>query len=135
MPAIYLFANLLGFTSLYTLILIIFKLINILIEKIVKIEILSALERVGGLLFGFMRGAILLSFLLISLILTPVPYFEKSIKERSYMGPTVSRFAPFLYEKVAVIFPTLKFGQRNEALSKLTGLTIPKTGTVKGDTK
>ncbi|MCX5715810.1 MAG: hypothetical protein NTV07_02910 [Candidatus Omnitrophica bacterium] len=51
--------------------------------------------------------------------MTPVPYFEKSIKERSYMGSIFASAAPFLYEKTALIFPALNFGQRNEALKAL----------------
>lgn len=136
-PVIYPFSNLLSFTALYILIFIISKIINILIEKIIKIEVFSMLERFGGFCLGVMRGSIILSLIFISLILTPVPYFEKSIKERSYTGPVVSKVAPFLYEKIAIIFPALKFGQRNEALIKITGykegFKVPQKGSVKGD--
>ncbi len=120
-PLIYPFANLITFTFLYLLIFFISKVLNGLIGKIIKIEFLSAFERVGGFFIGVLRGGILLSFLLISLLLTPLPYFEKSIKERSRTGQTVSVIAPFLYDKIASFFPALKFEQKNEALIKLTG--------------
>ena len=122
LPAVSPFSNLISFTSIYILILFIFKFINTIIEKIIKIEIFSTLERLGGLILGFLRGAITLSLILITLVLMPVPYFEKSVKERSYTGPTILMVVPFLYERAAKIFPALKFERRNEALSKVTGL-------------
>lgn len=121
-PVMHSFANLICFTGLYAGILFIFKFINLLIEKIIKIETISTVEKIGGLLLGFLRGAILISLLLISLVFTPIPYFEKSIKERSYTGQVVLKTVPFLYDKLGAIFPALKFSQRNDALSKLTGL-------------
>lgn len=121
-PVISSFSNLVSFSGIYLAILFIFKFINLLLEKVIKIETFSTIERIGGLLLGFLRGVILTSLLLISLVFTPVPYFEKSVKERSYSGQVVVRFAPFLYEEAALVFPALKFGQRNEALSKLTDL-------------
>ena len=122
-PVVCSFSNLLSFTGIYIIILLIFKFINILIEKIIKIETVSGIERAGGFLLGFLRGAIFTSFLLITLVFTPIPYFEKSIKERSYTGQVVIKVAPFVYEKIALVFPALKFSQRNEALSKMTDLS------------
>jgi len=121
-PVVYSFSNLLSFTGVYLVILFIFKFVNILIEKVIKIETVSGVERLGGLLLGFLRGTIFTSFLLISLVFTPIPYFEKSIKERSYTGQVIIKVAPFVYEKIALIFPALKFNQRNEALSKMSDL-------------
>ncbi|MBI4335406.1 MAG: CvpA family protein [Candidatus Omnitrophica bacterium] len=121
-PALYPFSNLLSFTGLYLAILFIFKFVNLLIEKIIKVETFSGIEKFGGLVLGFLRGTILTSLLLISLVFTPVPYFEKSIQERSYSGQTVIKVAPFLYKKISAVFPALASGQRNESLVKMTGL-------------
>lgn len=115
-------SNLLSFTGIYVAVLFIIKIINILIAKIIKIEAVSAFEKFGGLLLGFLRGALLTSLLLISLAFTPLPYFEKSIKERSYTGQVVLKITPFLYDRAALVFPALKRGQRNESLSKSTKL-------------
>lgn len=120
-PAVYTVSNFLSFTALYLVILLIFKFINILLEKIIKIEVFSTLERAGGFFFGLGRGGIILSLLLISLMLAPIPYFEKSVKERSYIGRPVSMITPFLYDKFAKLFPNLSSGQRGAAISKLTG--------------
>lgn len=121
-PVVQSFSNLVSFTVLYAGILFIFKFINLLIEKIIKIETFSAVEKFGGLLLGFLRGTILTGLLLISLVFVPVPYFEKSIKERSYTGQLALKTVPFLYEKIGMVFPALKFNQRNEALSELANL-------------
>ncbi len=121
-PSIYPVANLISFTAIYAVILLISRILTLFIEKFIKLEVFSALERFGGLIFGFLYGVILLSLILITLIFTPIPYFEKSVKERAYSGRAVSQAAPFLYDKAALIFPALKFGGRNEALFKLTGL-------------
>jgi membrane protein required for colicin V production len=120
LPALYPVSTLIGFTGIYFIVLIVTKLITVLIDKIIKIEAVNAVNKTGGLLFGFGRGVILLSLLLISLIMTPVPYFEKSIKERSYLGRITAGAAPFIYEKAALIFPVLNSGTRNEALKALT---------------
>jgi uncharacterized membrane protein required for colicin V production len=116
------FSNLICFTALYAGALFIFKFINLIIEKIIRIETFSTVERLGGLALGFLRGAILTSLLLISLVFMPVPYFEKSIKERSYSGQMALKTVPFLYDKIGAVFPALEFSQRNEALSKMVNL-------------
>ncbi|MCM8781958.1 MAG: CvpA family protein, partial [Candidatus Omnitrophica bacterium] len=84
LPIIYPISSLLSFTAIYTIILFLLRLINLFMEKIIKIEVFSILEKIGGLCLGFLRGGILLSLLMISLILTPIPYFERSIKQRAY---------------------------------------------------
>jgi uncharacterized membrane protein required for colicin V production len=137
-PVIYSFSNLVSFTGIYAVILFIFKFINLLIEKIIKIETFSTVEKIGGLFLGFLRGAILISLLLISLVFTPVPYFEKSVRERSYTGQVALKAVPFLYDKLGSLFPALKFSQRNDALSRLTGLdeglfVFHKSSALKGD--
>jgi len=116
------FSNLLSFTAIYLIILLLFKLAAALLERLIKKETFSSIDRVGGLVLGFFRGSIGLSLLMISLIFTPLPYFEKSIKERSYTGQTAIKIVPFIYEKSAMVFPILKSGQRNEALSRLTDM-------------
>jgi len=148
-PVVSPISNLLSFTGIYLIILLIIKLIDFLIAKIIKIETVSAAGRFGGCLFGFFRGSLLTSLLLISLAFTPIPYFEKSIKDRSYTGGAVLKIAPFLYDKVTLLLPALKAGQRNEALSKSTNLkdglfvfhsvkgdrAKQKKGLLKGDTE
>ena len=64
------------------------------------------------------REILLTSLLLTSLVLAPLPYFEKSIKERSYTGRLVLKAAPFMYKGFASIFPALNAGNRNEGLTK-----------------
>ncbi len=121
-PVLYPLANQISFTSLYLIILLIIKIITLFIDKIIKLEVFSALDMIGGLVLGAGRGVILLSLLLITLMWTPIPYFEKSIQERSLTGQTISAAAPFIYEKIAVMFPALKYEHRNEELLKLTRL-------------
>jgi uncharacterized membrane protein required for colicin V production len=148
LPVISPFANLISFASLFLIILFIFKFINVIIGRIIKIETLSVIEKFGGLLLGFFRGSIFTSLVLITLIFTHIPYFEKSIKERSYSGQLILKVVPFLYGKTAILIPPLKLGQKNEALSKLTNLqeglfvfrsvkpsTSGKKGALKGDTR
>lgn len=123
--ALYPFSKLISFTGLYLIIFLIFKFINALIAKLVLIEIFSTLEHLGGFLLGLVRGSIILSLLLISLLYVPIPYFEKSVRERSYIGPGVVKIVPFMYEKASNIFPLLKVGLRNEELIRMAGLEAP----------
>ena len=125
------FSDPICFTSLYIIPILVFKIINGVVDKIrvIKIDTFSILGNVGGLCIGFIRGCILLSLLLISLIFTQIPYFEKSVKERSYAGRSILKIAPFVYDNIAEFFPALKFGSRNEAIKELTGLQTRLPGT------
>lgn len=121
LPVLYPFSNLLSFSGLYLIILFISKGICALAAKIIQTEVVSAFQRLTGFLSGLARGFILSALLLISFIFTALPYFEKSIRERSYSGQAIVRIAPVMYEWIATVIPCLKADGRNEALLELTG--------------
>ncbi|MEI8176849.1 MAG: CvpA family protein [Candidatus Omnitrophota bacterium] len=118
-PVVYPISDLLSFTLFYIVILVVVKILNLFIDRIIKLEVFSALEKMGGLLFGALRGIIFLSLFLITLWYIPIPYFGRSIQERSFSGVAIARVAPFIYEKTAGIFPGLRSHQRGEALLRI----------------
>ena len=115
--------NFLTFLVIITAAGFLFKLVRILLDKIVKVEWHPLIEKFGGLIAGICRGAIASSLILIILGLVPLKYFQYSIRDRSLMGMTFLRIAPRIYEKASGFIPTLKMEgapvDREEIVKKL----------------
>lgn len=84
---------------------IIFKIISFVLDKIFKVTWHPVIEKMGGLVIGILRGAVVSSILLIILALVPVPYFQWSIKDRSLSGMHVINIAPSIYSGIERILP------------------------------
>lgn len=100
----------LAFLALAVVSGLIAKLLKALLDKVVKVQWHPLLERFGGLVFGVFRAAVLVSMVLIILALAPLPYLQRSIRDKSLMGIYFLRIGPAVYEKCAHFLPTLKIG-------------------------
>lgn len=69
-----------------------------LIEKLAQVSFQETLNKVGGLLVGLLRGAMVLSVLFILLRQLPSPYLTASIEQHSMSGRFLVRVAPKVYE-------------------------------------
>jgi len=101
-------ANFLSFLLLVVIAGMLFKLIKLLLDKIIKIQWHPFIENFGGLIAGVLRASIVASLVLITLALMPLPYLQRSIRERSLTGPYVLRIGPDIYAKTSRILPTIK---------------------------
>lgn len=106
-PAI---SSLAGFLILAIILNITFFIIKIILMRTVKVEVISIIERMGGLFLGSLRAALTISLILAILVLVPVGYIDKSIKDRSLIGTKFLKIGPALYDKVTRIFPGISPG-------------------------
>ena len=85
----------------------IFKLIRLILQTLMKVEVLAGLERLGGAIIGLARGAITISIILITLAILPSEYTIRSIKERSFLGPHLLKIVPAIYSLALKLYPSL----------------------------
>ena len=68
------------------------------LEKVMQVTFQAKLNKLGGLVAGVARGALVASVILVICSQLPSPYLNASIMERSFSGSLVSRTAPALYD-------------------------------------
>jgi membrane protein required for colicin V production len=98
----------LSFVILLIVIGLIFKLLRVISDKIIKVTWHPLVEKAGGLIVGFARGSVVVSILLVILSLMPLSYLQWSIRDRSLMGMGFLRIVPGIYARVSGALPTFR---------------------------
>jgi uncharacterized membrane protein required for colicin V production len=80
-----------------------FKLMGILLEKIVKVKFSAKAEKPGGLTIGILRGILGTSLMLFAIKLIPIEYLQSSV-EKSFIGYYLSRISIGLYNWFLNVF-------------------------------
>ncbi|MGH8005106.1 MAG: CvpA family protein [Limisphaerales bacterium] len=82
-----------------------FRLIGMLFNKALSLSSLGRIDQVGGGLVGFIRGWVLVGFVLFLLFYLPFPQrFYDSI-ENSFFAPALTGSVPMLYESTDFLHP------------------------------
>ncbi|MEA3305586.1 MAG: CvpA family protein [Candidatus Omnitrophota bacterium] len=120
--SIYLFiplniGNLISFFILSLLAYLIFIRIYNLLQKVIKIEILPAINNIGGLLFGFCKGFAFSTFIAVLLLLIPLNYITRSVKENSRIAPFFISMGAGLYKKSIGVISEAKTANMEQILS------------------
>jgi len=68
------------------------------LERVGKVDFQNSLDQNGGLLIGFVRGCLVVSFVLVTLAQLPSEYLKSSIMDRSLVGRPMVRMAPAVYD-------------------------------------
>ena len=103
-------AEILGFSLIFLIVVLIFKLLSILIVKLLgNSENVSLANKVVGFAFGLIRGILLTGLVYFLFIHSPVNYFYKSAKEKSFSAPYASLTAPFAYKTGMSVYPFEKY--------------------------
>lgn len=100
-----------GFLSFVALIIgigFIFKILKILLDKIIKVTWHPLIEKFGGLFVGALRSLLAASIILLIIAHVPLSYLQWSVKDRSLTGKYFLGIAPAVYERVAVFLPAVK---------------------------
>ncbi len=100
--------NLFTFITLALAIGFVCKFIKVVVDKIIKVTWHPLLERFGGLLAGVVKASIIISMVLAVIALTPIPYLQYSIRDRSLTGMYFLSVGPKIYEKVSHLLPVIK---------------------------
>ena len=99
------FSNFIGFLILAFGTVLVFRYIRNIFYRYLKVGIFPILERFGGLIFGFIRGCLLVSIVLLCLLLIPNSYIRGSIYHKSLGGMLFLKAAPTCYEYSTRLFP------------------------------
>ena len=82
-----------------------FRLLGVLFNKALSISSLGRIDQVGGGLIGFIRGWVLVGFVLFLLFYLPFPQrFYDSI-ENSFFAPALTGSVPMIYEGTVFLHP------------------------------
>ena len=99
-------SEILGFLLIFLATILIFKLLSVLADKLLgNSENVSLANKAIGLMLGLGRGVLLIGLMYLLLIHSPVNYFYKSAKEKSFSAPYASLVAPFAYKTGMSVYP------------------------------
>ena len=93
--------NFAGFFLVIFVSKILFKILKGLLDALIKVTWHPLIERLGGLLAGLVRGAVVTSTILIILTLLPLSYLQWSIRDKSMSGMFFLRIGPSIYETIS----------------------------------
>lgn len=120
-------AAILEFLSFIMLIIIvgfIFKFLRVILNKVINVTWHPFIERFGGLIAGIVRGAVVVSTILIMLALMPLSYFQYSIRDRSLTGMYFLKVVPVIYGRTCEFLPRPELGKPPLDGEKLTAKII-----------
>jgi len=93
-----------AFLFIFLAILFIFKLLAVLVSKLLgSPKDISLANNAAGLVFALCRGVLLIGLIYVLFLHCPVKYLSRSAGERSFSGHYASQIAPFAY-KVGISF-------------------------------
>lgn len=79
--------------ALFVGIIILFHILGLALQKAARITLLGPLDRIGGAVFGLVKGALLVSLLLVIVLSIPLP---TSVKDELVSDPLVAVMYPVL---------------------------------------
>ena len=99
--------NFLSFIALGILVGLIFKIMRVFLDKIMKVTWHPFIEKLGGLAAGLAKGAIVTSVVLVTIAFLPFSYIHRSIADKSLTGMCFLRMAPRVYAEAAKFLPMI----------------------------
>lgn len=91
--------NILGYIILFFLVLAAAKLLSLIFKSLSRIPVLGTLNTFGGVLFGFLKGALITLVIVWILSMLPIPRVM-DFMESSLLAPILLNIAPGIYERV-----------------------------------
>ncbi len=88
--------QILAFIIIFLLVSLLISLLGVLVKKAAKFVLLGWLDRLLGLVFGFVKGVLIASVVCFLLVALPIPDMDKNV-EGSKVGPLVIGVAPATY--------------------------------------
>ncbi len=94
-----------SFVVLLAIIYAIFKLLGMLFYKVANLQKLGKKDQLGGALIGALRGWLIIGFIIFIVFLMPMPDKFYDDFGQSFLGPTLAKTLPLLYESSAGLHP------------------------------
>ena len=113
----------LAFGGLFLITLFLGGLVNLLVAQVIKHTGLSGTDRLVGLIFGALRGAVLVGLLLMAAKLTPLP--EDPWWQRSVTIPYFEPLADWMYDQIPPEFVCYIDAQGCASASTPSGSNLP----------
>lgn len=98
----------LSFTAIFVAVIFAFKLLRLILDKIIKVTWHPLIEKFGGLLAGVVKASIVTSAILIILALLPLSYIKWSIMDRSLTGIYFLKVGPSICAKASQFLPFVR---------------------------
>jgi len=95
-----------SFVLIFIAVVVGFRLSAKILHEGLKIVLLGWINRVGGLLFGFLKGALLASGLLWLIGLFPLSESIQKMQEDSVLSSRIKPVLPLVYDGIVTIFPS-----------------------------
>ncbi|MBN2104474.1 CvpA family protein [bacterium] len=102
-------ATTLGFLSIFIVVIVAFRIIAVILHKIVKKTPVNTLNRGGGVFVGLLKGLLMASLVAHLIAMIPIENgeFEEERKTSRFLNPSKS-VAPFLFNLIKKTIPKTK---------------------------
>jgi len=121
-------STILGFILVFAAVQLAIQFLNHVLQKIVKLTFLSAIDKLAGGLFGLLKGAMIIS--LLTMLVALLPMSENLIpgQTRSKLLEPLRGFAPSVFNLLAEIVPNSKtfYGEVKESFGNLSSSDVAK---------
>ena len=94
-----------SFVLLLAISYVAFTVVGMAFYRIASIKSSGKTDQMGGALIGFLRGWVAIGFLTVLVFMLPMPNSFYSSFENSFLGPSVAKTIPLLYDSTARIHP------------------------------
>jgi membrane protein required for colicin V production len=94
-----------SFVILLAFIYALFRVLALVFYKVANVQKLGKKDQLGGALVGFIRGWVIISFLVFLVFLMPMPEKFYTDFGQSFLGPTFAKTLPVMYETSAGLHP------------------------------
>lgn len=101
-----------------------FRLLGMLFNKMASLSGLGKIDQIGGGFVGFIRGWVLVGFVLFLLFYLPLPQGVYQSIENSFFAPALTGSVPMLYESTGFMHP-----QSPEFMPKIRSSLDPRLAT------
>lgn len=93
------YINTIAFVLIFIILVVLVNIIGHLISKAIKAMNLGFFDKVGGFLFGVLKGVLLCSaFVLVINNLQWTGILKEGVRQKSYLYPYVEKTVPYLYK-------------------------------------
>jgi len=90
---------------LFVLTYLVFKILGYLFYKFAELKPLGRIGRITGAVLGVFEGGIVIGFILILLMLLPLPEKAFTVLDSSFFAPGLRGTIPFIYEESTFLHP------------------------------
>lgn len=110
-------SDIVGYVLIFLIVILLVQALGFLLRSIIHAIKLGWLDRIGGLLFGALKAAIIMSLIFWLLMAIPSDTLGRDIRERSFSYKLLAGFAPSLYEKL--VQPYIRDGNVRDRLDSM----------------